>query len=129
MEDRAGGRRVAAGVIDRRDVRGGAIPMRLADLGRELIRTSDDALKATIDVDDAVLRWRPASGEWSAIEIVGHLIDKMQIWHSRVIAMVNASTPTFDVFDQDELVDHHQYISASVDDLRPRLREAATRLG
>jgi DinB superfamily len=115
----------AAVMIDRRDV-GEATRMRLKDLGRELIRTSDDALNVTLDVEEEGLRWRPASGEWSAIEIVGHLIDKMQIWHSRVLAMANANTPTFEVFDQDELVDRRQYISASVDDLRPRLKDAAS---
>ena len=34
--------------------------------------------------DDHAIRHRPAAGEWSAVEVVGHMIDKMQIWTGRV---------------------------------------------
>jgi hypothetical protein len=34
--------------------------------------------------DDDAIRHRPAAGEWSAVEVVGHMIDTMQIWTSRV---------------------------------------------
>ena len=30
--------------------------------------------------DDHAIRHRPAVGEWSAVEVVGHMIDKMHIW-------------------------------------------------
>jgi hypothetical protein len=33
--------------------------------------------KALLSTDDAAIRHRPAEGEWSAIEVVGHMIDKM----------------------------------------------------
>jgi hypothetical protein len=100
--------------------------MDLKSLGEELIRVSNEALNSVAGADDNVLRWRPADGEWSAIEIVGHLIDKMDIWHSRVVAVVNAPVPTFDVMDQDELVIRRRYISASLEDLRRELERAAT---
>ena len=33
--------------------------------------------------DDHAIRHRPAADEWSAVEVVGHMIDTMQIWTSR----------------------------------------------
>ena len=46
------------------------------------------AIPATFRVallnDDRAIRHRPAAGEWSAVEVVGHMIDKMQNWTSRV---------------------------------------------
>ena len=33
--------------------------------------------------DDRTMRHRPAVGEWSAVEVVGHMIDKMQNWSQR----------------------------------------------
>ena len=43
--------------------------------------------------DDHAIRHRPAEGEWSAIEVVGHMIDKMQIWTSRVVRLMVEEQP------------------------------------
>ena len=43
--------------------------------------------------DDHAIRHRPAAGEWSAIEVVGHMIDKMQIWTSRVERLMVEEQP------------------------------------
>src|SRR5258707_13766784 len=40
--------------------------------------------RALLLSDDRAIRHRPAVGAWSAVEVVGHMIDKMQIWPSRV---------------------------------------------
>ena len=40
--------------------------------------------RVTQSMTDQELRHRPGVGEWSAIEVVGHLIEKMQTWHERV---------------------------------------------
>ncbi len=34
--------------------------------------------------EEHAIRHRPAAGEWSAIEVVGHMIDKMWIWTGRM---------------------------------------------
>jgi hypothetical protein len=62
--------------------------------------------------DDHAIRHRPAAGEWSAIEVVGHLIDKMQIWISRVERLMVEERPALPAYDQDALVRDHDYLHA-----------------
>ncbi|HWZ19438.1 MAG TPA: hypothetical protein VNW73_11620 [Ktedonobacteraceae bacterium] len=40
--------------------------------------------RALLCKDNPAIRYRPAPNEWSAIEVVGHMINKMQMWTSRV---------------------------------------------
>jgi len=61
------------------------------------------------DADDAALRRRPAEGEWSAVEVVGHLIDKMGVWTSRVERVATEDRPFLASFDQDALVRERAY--------------------
>ncbi len=51
--------------------------------------------------DGNAIRHRPAAGEWSAIEVVGHMIDKMQIWISRVERIMVEERPALPAYDQD----------------------------
>jgi hypothetical protein len=62
--------------------------------------------------DDHAIRHRPAAGEWSAIEVVGHMIDKMQIWFSRAERLMIEERPALTAYDQDALVRDHDYLHA-----------------
>jgi DinB superfamily len=77
--------------------------------------------------DDHVIRLRPAAGEWSAVEVVGHMIDKMQIWASRVERLKVEERPALPGYDQDALVRSHDYLHADPDVLFEQLRQACER--
>jgi DinB family protein len=77
--------------------------------------------------DDPAIRHRPAANEWSAIEVVGHMIDKMQIWTSRVERLMVEERPALPAYDQDALVREHDYQHADPDMLFEQLRQACER--
>ena len=74
--------------------------------------------------DIPAIRHRPAANEWSAIEVVGHMVDKMRIWTSRVEAIMDEERPTLPAYDQDVLVREHDYQLADPDVLFEQLRQA-----
>jgi hypothetical protein len=43
--------------------------------------------------DEHAIRHRPAAGEWSAVEVVGHMIDKMQFWTGQVERLMVEERP------------------------------------
>lgn len=76
---------------------------------REVPMTFRRALR----VEDArAIRHRPAAGEWSAIEVLGHMIDKMFHWSHRVERIAREDRPTFPGYDQDAEVREHRYQQA-----------------
>ena len=77
--------------------------------------------------DENAIRYRPAAGEWSAIEVVGHMIDKMQIWISRVERIMVEERPALPAYDQDALVRDHAYQHANPELLFEQLRQACER--
>lgn len=77
--------------------------------------------------DDHTIRQRPAAGEWSAIEVVGHMIDKMQIWASRAERILFEERPGLPGYNQDMLVRDHYYQHAHPGVLLERLRQACER--
>lgn len=77
--------------------------------------------------DDQAIRHRPASSEWSAVEVVGHMIDKMQIWASRVERIMVEERPALPGYDQDMLVRDHDYLHADPDVLFEHLKQACER--
>lgn len=77
--------------------------------------------------DDRAIRHRPSADEWSAIEVVGHMIDKMQIWASRVERIQVEKQPTLPGYDQDALVREHDYQHADPEQLLGRLRQECER--
>jgi DinB superfamily len=79
---------------------------------------------ALLPGDDDAIRHRPAEREWSAIEVVGHMIDKMQIWASRVKRITVEKRPLLPGYDQDTLVREHDYLHADPDVLLEKLRHA-----
>ncbi len=77
--------------------------------------------------DDHAIRHRPAAGEWSAVEVVGHMIDTMQIWTSRVDRLMIEERPALPAYDQDALVREHDYLHVDPDVLFEQLRQACER--
>lgn len=69
----------------------------------------DDFRAALSSADDRALRHRPASGEWSAVEVVGHLVDKMDAWRERVVRIAGEERPRLPGYDQDASVRDHAY--------------------
>ncbi|GHO47062.1 hypothetical protein KSX_52250 [Ktedonospora formicarum] len=76
---------------------------------REIPQTFRNALRAG---DEQIFRHRPAAGEWSAIEVVGHMIDKMSHWSRRVERIAYEKRPTLPGYDQDAEVLEHGYQQA-----------------
>jgi len=58
---------------------------------------------------DPALRFRPAEGEWSAVEVVGHLIDVEALYSARIRQMLASDNPAFAPFSPDELVRQRDY--------------------
>ncbi len=73
--------------------------------------------------DDRAIRRRPASGEWSAIEILGHMIDKMYYASQRVERVLNEDRPLLLAYDQDAEVRKHNYQDADPIALQKALQQ------
>jgi DinB superfamily len=65
-------------------------------------------------ISDQQLRHRPGTGEWSAIEVVGHMVDKMTMWRGRVEQIRVEDTPQLPGYDQDAFVREHDYQHAEL---------------
>lgn len=77
--------------------------------------------------DDRAMRHRPAPGEWSAVEVVGHMIDKMQNWSQRTERIWKEERPTLPGYDQDAAVREHDYQHAAVEALLEQLEQSCER--
>jgi hypothetical protein len=71
-------------------------------------------------LSDSVMRYRPAEGEWSIKEVVGHLRDGAEVWHKRLYQVWAQNDPVFVSYDQDAYVRDRNYQEA---DLRHVLEE------
>ena len=58
---------------------------------------------------DAALRFRPAPGEWSVVEVVGHLLDIEALYSARIRQMLATDNPALSPFNQDETVRQRDY--------------------
>jgi hypothetical protein len=99
----------------------------LLDAGAAEIRAEAGALP------DAVLRWRPAPGEWCVLEVIGHLIEAEERgFAGRVRRLVAETGPVrFASWDQDQVArarrDHEQEAGRLLDEFA-RQRAASLRL-
>jgi|SRR5215207_3993887 len=59
--------------------------------------------------DDALAHARPAEGEWSAIETIGHLIDAEVRAVARISQVTQENDPELAGYDADALVREHDY--------------------
>jgi hypothetical protein len=90
-------------------------------LAEQIASVPPQVAAATRDADDQALRRRPEPGAWCALEVVGHLIDKMAIWQARVEAIASHEQPHLDLYDQDALVEAQSYRTARLGDLLEQL--------
>jgi len=74
--------------------------------------------------DDRAIRHRPAAGEWSAIEVLGHMSDKMQNWSRRTERILTEERPDLPGYDQDALVRERDYQHASAGALLEQLSQS-----
>ena len=77
--------------------------------------------------DERVIRHRPALGEWSAIEVLGHMIDKMALWSHRVERIVQEERPSLPGYDQDAAVREHRYQQSNPVVLCEQLKQSCER--
>lgn len=79
----------------------------------ERLRALPGQVRAILEpLDDRTLRARPAPGEWSAIEVLGHLVDKLRVWCGRLERILGEEQPFLPGYDQDAYVREHDYQAA-----------------
>jgi hypothetical protein len=91
------------------------------------IREVPSVFRMALLSEDHAIRHRPAADEWAAVEVVGHMIDKMQIWAGRVERLMVEEQPALPGYDQDALVRDHDYLHADPEVLFEQLRQACER--
>ena len=74
-------------------------------------------------LSDAVLRYRPAEGEYSIKETIGHLRDHAEVWHRRLKVICSLTDPRWPAFDGDASVRSHNYQESDVAQLIAAIRE------
>ena len=72
---------------------------------------------------EATLRFRPAEGEWSINETVGHVRDLAEVWHKRLYMVASLTDPQFTSFDGEASVIEHNYQDADLATLFREMRE------
>lgn len=91
----------------------------------EQIRAVPDRFRDAIGgASEDELRRRVAPGEWSAIEVLGHLVDKMGVWHDRSERILLEEEPFLPGYDQDGLVRENDYQEADQEELLDELTDA-----
>ncbi len=73
------------------------------------------------DVDEERAHARPAEGEWSAVETIGHLIDAEERAIARIALVIQEDDPELAGYDADALVREHAYQSRSLQSVVDRL--------
>lgn len=68
-------------------------------------------------------RARPWPREWSVIEIVGHLVDKTEVWGERFRRIATESEPRLEAYDQDARVEERGYRQQELGAVLQRLAE------
>lgn len=79
----------------------------------ETLKHLPDMIAAEIEgVPTDVLRYRPAEGEWSIKEVIGHLRDSTEVWHTRLYSVWSQTDPAFVSFDGEAYVIDRKYQEA-----------------
>jgi hypothetical protein len=71
----------------------------------------------------SALRHRPAEGAWSIKEVVGHLRDLTEVWHTRLYMVWSQTDPQFVSFDGEVSVIERAYQDADPADVIAAMRE------
>jgi uncharacterized damage-inducible protein DinB len=76
----------------------------------EALKHLPDRIAAEVaGLSESVLRYRPAEGEWSIKEVVGHLRDSAEVWHKRLYTVTSLTDPLFVSFDGEQWVRDRNY--------------------
>jgi len=82
------------------------------DYIHQLERTVDQASAWLVTLPETTVRWRPKTSAWSAIEIIGHLIDSAANNHQRFVRAAGQDDLIFPGYAQDDWVRAQQYATA-----------------
>lgn len=90
----------------------------------EAIKDLPVRLEAEVEgLPDSVLRYRPAEGEYSIKEVIGHLRDLSEVWHKRLYTVTSLTDPRWHSFDGEASVRENRYQDADVLQLIAVIRE------
>ncbi|HEX5369507.1 MAG TPA: DinB family protein [Dehalococcoidia bacterium] len=90
----------------------------------EALKRTPLAVEAEIEgLSDAVLRYRPAEGEWSIKEVVGHLRDVAEAWHKRISAVCTLTDPILPAWERSLTYPDRNYQDASLDAVIMNMQE------
>ena len=90
----------------------------------ETLKQMPEAVEAEVHgLSDAVLRYRPAEGEWSIKEIAGHLRDASEAWHKRLYAVWSLTDPILPGWDRSLTYPDRNYQEANLDAVLTNMRE------
>jgi uncharacterized damage-inducible protein DinB len=101
------------------------MPREQEALAERLRAVPADFRAAIVALDDASLHRRPAAGEWSAIETLGHIIDKMEAWSVRAERIASEERPLLPDYDQDVYVRERGYQERPLQELLDKLTRAS----
>ncbi len=83
-----------------------------------LLRQQPDELRNLLqNVSDEQANFRPAPGEWSVKEVVGHLCDVERIFAYRALCIARSDTKPLPGFEQDDYVRATDFNARSLPDL------------
>ena len=84
----------------------------------ERLNSHTEALRREVSgLSEAALTHRPKEGEWSVMEVCGHLCDVSRILHQRLHMMIKLEEPRLDAYDAEELGRQRDAQAAKLDDL------------
>lgn len=94
----------------------------MEELALRIIAAAPASLqRLTADLSPEQARRRPAPGAWSIGEILGHLVDKTEVWGERFRRIAAEDEPRLPAFDQDAYVRDRGYQAQDAAALRERL--------
>jgi hypothetical protein len=88
----------------------------------EVQAATDDALTMILASAGGDLRTRPADGEWSVLELLGHMVDAEVVCATRYRFVLTNDRPPLPGYDQDRWVELHRYNEADPTQLLAQLR-------
>jgi DinB superfamily len=99
----------------------------MLDRSEEILKTlraTPVVLRALVgEIENDRLRTRPAAGEWTIIEVVGHLADTEERALDRVRRMFREDNPVLEPFDQEALAEERRYLDLDLNQELDRLEQ------
>jgi uncharacterized damage-inducible protein DinB len=89
----------------------------------ELKHMPDAVAAETAGLDAGVLRHRPAAGEWSIMEIVGHLRNAAEVWHRRLHMVCTLTDPVVASWDSVVGAGEADFLEADLEGLIAEMRD------